>query len=1148
MNVGFVFDIDGIIKEEDLKIPYLSELYYRHFSKDDFKLNNIIDFRGEILTKYFVGREVQRHIYYIVLKNDKDSVKKISDCLNEIQKSRFDFSQDRDEVHVLLNMDEPDGVSLHEYEVMMPCLKSNAVCIYSWLLDKNDYSGGMPISLSRRSHAIARLANIINIHRRELSLRQLNTDGSPIYNLFGDASVFFNDEERDRAVRNYYYFKNLQHLLNYSDKHIDDYLQENVLPFKEDKEGMDKRIDSTSSAFIREHRIPIEATVITEKTQGLLLKSADDDTDYLINATDNGLVFIDDLSRKQSWQMKDTDSMVDEYWRRISEGRDLQETITDEFLTEIQERVIIHKRTVFDEVNNEVSRSRRKQIDSFKDKIDKYLLNFISSQDGQYASLSEILTPADVQWHRSNIDCAQAFLMYLESGNEDYLSDNKVSAGDVNLCKIRESIRMAEEKRLQELEEKEAEVRDNYAHGADGKPSRIKTAFDAIDKGINKCKEEIRVLTFQLENWCDEDAEKKLTVRTRSVIAIAAGVLSSSIWATVYIKWIRQILAFDKFAFSLFSILLLLGVLIGCCMLWSVVRRRREFEVQLRQYKDRKKRLMRDCMDGMMNLIEKRYRYMLAFHGLKTLNELVGFVSKKREDLTSFHKMLFRLLVKYRLSDYEKSEKFNMDSNTIELNDVDVKTMLFGPEGDKKVVACCLNNSPTSSLADAFEDYKRRKVQFETSRFAPDYETQTYFDPVAIENEIIPCKEEHEGEGYEYTALSLASILPEQSDVEMDDVNQGNVGDCYFMATLASIAHMSPEYIVGKRGMIESLDEENRFFRVKFYDRDGNRVNVDIDNKFWHRNGTPIYAGVGKMKTESNDSYDPWVMAVEKAWAKVNKRGYDGIEGASADGKEKERMVEYSYAVTGKTAFYCMTKNVPDRQKLLEMMQKHVLTDKLPITLYSASSSDPAFTNKDPYLVESHAYALSAVHEDGTFDIFNPWNNHMADEDVRGKHYEKVNIDFIKDNFDVVVFFDIKEADFTSFERDLTGNATEIELTGKIENMMDAGLQKLDRDFKQLNDLMNDDVLGKLYQYSVYLFNKARIKDSRGVDLSEQNLVYIEPLSVDEGANQKLKDYLVERGEGNIFSLSKRDDEKQSLTILRVSPPFVLSNFFDAKN
>jgi hypothetical protein len=288
-------------------------------------------------------------------------------------------------------------------------------------------------------------------------------------------------------------------------------------------------------------------------------------------------------------------------------------------------------------------------------------------------------------------------------------------------------------------------------------------------------------------------------------------------------------------------------------------------------------------------------------------------------------------------------------------------------------------------------------------------------------------------------------------------------------------------------------------------------------------------------------------MAVEKAWAKVNKGGYDGIEGASGDGKERVRMVEYSYAVTGKSAFYCMTKNISDRQKLLEMMQKHVLTNKLPITLYSASPSDSSFTNKDPYLVENHAYALRAVHEDGTFDIFNPWNNHMADEDVRGKHYEKVDIDFIKDNFDVVVFFDIKEGDFSSFERDLTGNASEIELAGKIEALMNAGLHQLDPTFNQLNDLMNEEVLGKLYQHSVYLFNKARIKDLRGVDKTEQNLIYMEPISVDDNANKKLRAYLTERGEANINMLTKREDKKQSLTILRVSPPYKLSNFYDAE-
>lgn len=1145
MNIGFIFDIDGIVEEKDLKIPYLSGLHYRHFSTGDFAPKNILDFRASVLQQNYAGQEVRKHIYYVVVANKKESIAQLAKCLDGIQNSRLDFRQDKDEVHVFLNIGDQGDVTLHEYEAMMPCLRVNTVCVYNWLADKYDYSGGMPIDRARRAHAIARLASLIKNHRRDFSLNQLDVEGNVIYNLFGDSSVFFNDEERDKAVKNYYYFKNLQHLLNYSDKSIDDYLAENVVPFKDDKDEMDRRIESTSPIFIRDNQIPIEASVITEKTQGLLLKSSDDDTDYLINATDNKLVFIDDLSRKQKWEMKDTDNVVNEYWGRVSNGDDFQSTITDEFIADIQERVIIHKRTVFDEVNNEVSRSRKKQVDTFKEKIDKYLLDFFRRKEGQYTTISEILAPTDVLQHRSNIDCGLAFLKYMESGDDSVLSDHKVSAGDVNLGKIRESNRIEEAKRLQELEEKEAEIKGLYAPGADGKPSVVKANFDTVDRGINACNGRIRELSFQLDNWLDQDVDRKLTARTRALIAILAGILSSAAWVTVYFKWLRDLVTFDKYAWIIYSLLLLIGVLVGVIILCRVTRERKAAEDQLRHLKDKKKRMMRDCMDEMKVLVERRYRHMLAYHGLKTMNELVDFVRRKKEDLMSFHKMLFRLLVNYKLAGMESAEKFAMDSNTIELSDIDVTTLLFGPEGDKKRVAFCLNDSAGSSLSEAFEDYKRRKVQFETSRFAPDYKPQKTFDPEAIEKEVVPCKEEHESEGYEYTALNRVSMLPEQGDVEMDDVHQGQVGDCYFMATLASIAHMNPEYIIGKRGMIEPLGEENRFFRVKFYDKEGNRVNVDIDNKFWNQSGSPVYAGVGNMKNESNDAYDPWVMAVEKAWAKVNKGGYDGIEGASADGQERVRKVEYSYAVTGKSAFYCMTKNVPDRQKLLEMMQKHVMTNKLPITLYSAGKNDSAFANKDRYLVESHAYALRAVHEDGTFDIFNPWNNHPADEDVRGKHYEKVDIDFIKDNFDVVVFFDIKEGDFSSFERDLTGNASEVELAGKIEDLMNAGLHQLDRNFNQLNDLMNEEVLGKLYQYSVYLFNKARIRDPRGVNKTEQNLIYMEPISVDNNANDKLRDFLAAQGEKSINIMSERDDKKQSLTILRVSPQYKLGNFYD---
>ena len=1171
MILGYIFDLNGIVSEETMTIPHLSGLYYRHLPPDDLNLPAIISFRDEITLKQTrAGQAIDKHIFFIVVKNNRETIQRLSVCLDAMQKDIIHFNQAHFEVHVLLNLIEDDGISIKEYEKMMPCLSNNAVCVYSWLLDKYDYSGGTPIIDIRRAHSIARLAWVICNHRGELSLKQMHVDRSPIHNLFGDSSVYFNENERDDAVRFFYYYKSIQHLLNLPDKPLDDYLKENVIPFRKNRNEMEKRLDASAPVFLLEQRVPIEASFITEKTQGLLIKSSDDDNEYLVNASDNKLVFIDDLSRKQQWQMEKTDNVIDDFWKRISQDKDHQETISDDFIKDVQDRVIVHKRTVFDSVNNEVSRSRRAHIDDFKNKVDKYLLGFLNGRDSQnYSSLSETLTPMDVQRHRSNIDCGIAFLEYLEAGKGEYLSDKEMSAGDINFNKIRSDIFYEEKKRHQELLAQEEEIKEFYKEGVDGQPSKAKAKFDAIDREIKKHKEDIRLQTYQLDHWYDADSIPKLTARTRATIHFASGIIMAGLWAFSYLRWFRPqfVKAFmaldpdaklwsifssmkgvDKTAWTVFSLLMVVGFIIGFVILYSVVKKRKESLELLKKAKDKKKRLMRGCMDNMKVLVEKRYRHMLAFHGLKTISELIEFVKLKEEDLLSFRKMLFRLMVNYRLTSMVRAEPFPSDSNTIELNDVDVNRLLFGTEDNRKSVPFCFYRAGGLSLFEAFEDFKRKKVRLETTRFNPSFIPQEDFDAVALENEVIPCRDQDISDSLRYTVLDRTSVLPETEDIRINDVHQGQCGDCYFMATLASIAQMNPEYIIGQRGLIEPLGSDNRFFRVRFFDKDGKRVSVDIDNRFWNKNGHPIYAGVCKPENQEADFYDPWVMAVEKAWAKVNSGGYDGIEGASGDGQERVRKVEYSFAVTGKSAFYCMTKNVPDRGKLLDMMKKHILQDKLPITLYSASPSDLSFTNKDPYLVEYHAYSLKTIHEDGTFDIFNPWNNYMADEDVKGKHYERVNIDFIKDNFEVIVFFGIKETDFSSFERDLTGNASESDLADKIEGLMNEGLLNLDLDVHNMEDLMTDAVLARLDVDSSYLFNVTRVKDERGVNMDEARVIYIEPARDCAAANSKLKDYFIERGDATVVTLNSRSDDKQSLTVLRVSPPYVLSNFHDIRS
>ena len=1171
MNIGYIIDLNNIITPDALDIPHLTGLYYQHIFEGELTPTAIRRFRDEVVMKEeYAGLQIDKHIFFMIVKNDLETIKELSLCLDSMQRDVINFNQAQYEVHVIFNLIDEGGISIGKYEEMMPCLKNNAVCIYTWLIDKYEFSGSKPIIDIRRAHAIARLAWMVCKHRHELSLVQMHIDQKPIYNLFGDASVFFNEEERNDAVRNYYYFKSLQHLLNLSDSKLDEYLKEHVLPFRDDPAKLEKRIDSSSVTFLRDQRVPIEATLITEKTQDLLIKSSDDDKEYLVNAADNNLVFIDDLSHKQQWQLEDTDLFIKKYRDRVFIGEEMQETISDEFIADLQEKLIIHNRTVFNAVNNVVSKNRRGQIESFKEKVDKNLTRFLNSQGREnYTKLSEILTPKDVKLRCSNIDKGIAFLEYLKDGKGDYLVDEEVSVGDTNLTSIKIAIDEKESRLYHDFKDKENEYEQKNKAGDDGRPSPTKAKFDVVDKEINKHKEDIRLLNYQLEHWYDSDTVRKFTARTRSVIALGIGLLASILWIFPYLKWIRPALkavldktktdpssfytglarvfktlkGIDKFEWSIFFLFILVGLIVAFCIVWKVIRKRKESEMMLQKAKEKKKRLIHDCVEDVKSLVERHYKHMLAFHGKKTMAELLEYVQQKEADLISFRKTVFRLMLKYRLSIPETAHSLVSDQNTIEINDIDVKRLLFGPEGQQgREIPFCFAGG--ISLSDTFEYFKRKKVRLETTRFSPGFSSQEDFDPFAIEHEVIPARKDDLQYGIEYTPLQKSSVLPDTKGVGMDDVHQGGCGDCYFMATLAAIAQMNPEYIVSKNGMIQELGEDHKFFRVKFYDKNGERVHVDVDNKFWNKNGRPFYAKEGNSNPDE-PSYDPWVMAVEKAWAKANNEGYDGIEGGSPDGIERSRKVEYSFAVTGKSAYYCMTQNVPNRNKLEEMMMKHFLSDHLPITLYSANSSDSAFPNKDPYLVESHAYALKSVNSDGTFDIFNPWNSHEASEEIRGKHFEHVDINFIKDNFNVIVFFGIKESDFSYFERDLTENASEKEVEKEIEKVLSDKFDDIDLAFHNMGELMTDDIMDRTYINASYLFNKARIKDDRGVNKDGHHIIFLEPARDCEEANNKLMAYLRTKGQFTVHLVSFRPDAKKNLTLLRLSPGFVLPSFND---
>lgn len=103
-------------------------------------------------------------------------------------------------------------------------------------------------------------------------------------------------------------------------------------------------------------------------------------------------------------------------------------------------------------------------------------------------------------------------------------------------------------------------------------------------------------------------------------------------------------------------------------------------------------------------------------------------------------------------------------------------------------------------------------------------------------------------------------LFDKKNGVEVEDVVQGNTGDCYLMAALISIADGNSQVI---HDMI-SYDKKKKIFTVKLH-RDGVPVDVEVDKrllKYQLEGYEENFAGV-----EPQD--DLWVAIIEKAYAKL---------------------------------------------------------------------------------------------------------------------------------------------------------------------------------------------------------------------------------------------------------------------------------------
>ena len=200
--------------------------------------------------------------------------------------------------------------------------------------------------------------------------------------------------------------------------------------------------------------------------------------------------------------------------------------------------------------------------------------------------------------------------------------------------------------------------------------------------------------------------------------------------------------------------------------------------------------------------------------------------------------------------------------------------------------------------------------------------------------------------------------------IEMDDVIQGKLGDCYFLSSVANLCKF-PSLIM----KLFKTKEKNAdgFYEILLY-IDGRPQIVIVDDYL------PVDKRTKRLVYAQSKGNEIWVMLLEKAWAKVNGGYANIISGLPCEALE---------FLTGLGSLSYDTENMDadDINEYKNEIVKNVqIADQNNCLISCSTSSNPQIEKVG--LVEGHAYTLISFTQITTsqgkkvylFKIRNPWS------------------------------------------------------------------------------------------------------------------------------------------------------------------------------
>ena len=210
------------------------------------------------------------------------------------------------------------------------------------------------------------------------------------------------------------------------------------------------------------------------------------------------------------------------------------------------------------------------------------------------------------------------------------------------------------------------------------------------------------------------------------------------------------------------------------------------------------------------------------------------------------------------------------------------------------------------------------------------------------------------------------------NEIELNDVTQGQVGDCFILAGIGAIANKHPESI---RDIIKDKGDGN--YEVRLY---GQGIAGGFEETPVTVNGKLIGDGHAKygdtMKVDGKVQKEAWTVLIEKAYIQGNVGSY---KTANKGGSARQVMT----ALTGREAETKINADLSaaDFAQLLKSNRAIVLST--PDKASEIASGKMRSKFQEYKLVENHAYVLQDVktNKEGkeVAVLYNPWGTQHAE-------------------------------------------------------------------------------------------------------------------------------------------------------------------------